>query len=114
MTRITLLAVALPIVVVASGDAQADEKILCEQVSRYNTILVTEDEQGLRTLWFETRRLRQSVAESSRSASPSFSSSDRSPLSRHPIAAPITTSHCNRKTLARIYRYSSIWDDFYS
>ena len=61
MTRTTLLAVALPIVLVASCAARADERILCERASHYNTIVVTENEQGLRTLWFETRRVRQSV-----------------------------------------------------
>jgi spermidine synthase len=61
MTRTTFLALVLPIVLVAFDHAAAGEKVLCEKVSRYNKILVTEDEQGLRTLWFDTRRLQQSV-----------------------------------------------------
>ena len=40
---------------------QADEKVLYEKDSQYNTILVTEDDQGLRTLYFEENGARQSV-----------------------------------------------------
>jgi spermidine synthase len=38
-----------------------DEKILFEKQSPYNLIVVTEDEQGLRTLRFERHGVRQSV-----------------------------------------------------
>lgn len=41
--------------------AAADEKILYERTSRYNTILVTEDGRGLRALRFERGGVRQSV-----------------------------------------------------
>ncbi len=41
--------------------APAQQKVLYEKQSRYNEILVTEDEQGLRTLWFEKGGARQSV-----------------------------------------------------
>jgi len=39
----------------------ADEKVLYEKKSAYNTIIVTEDDHGLRTLWFEPDGARQSV-----------------------------------------------------
>lgn len=42
--------------------AAADQKVLYEKRSPYNTILVTEDDQGLRTLFFEKGGVRQSVA----------------------------------------------------
>ena len=38
-----------------------DRKVLYEKQSPYNTIVVTEDGQGLRTLWFEKYGARQSV-----------------------------------------------------
>jgi len=41
--------------------AAADQKVLYEKRSPYNTILVTEDDQGLRTLFFEKGGVRQSV-----------------------------------------------------
>jgi spermidine synthase len=41
--------------------AQTAEKVLYEQQSAYNTIVVTENEQGLRTLLFEKNGVRQSV-----------------------------------------------------
>jgi len=39
----------------------AEQKVLYETKSDYNTIIVTEDEQGLRTLWFEKDGAKQSV-----------------------------------------------------
>jgi len=39
----------------------AEPKVLYEKKSPYNTIVVTEDDQGLRTLWFEKGGVRQSV-----------------------------------------------------
>lgn len=48
---------------VCYGQAQAQQTVLFKKTSAYNTILVTEDQQGLRTLSFDAgRRLRQSVA----------------------------------------------------
>ena len=41
--------------------APADQKVLYQKASPYNTILVTEDEQGLRTLLFNKGGIRQSV-----------------------------------------------------
>ena len=39
----------------------ADQKVLYEKQSPYNTVVVTEDDRGLRTLWFEKHGARQSV-----------------------------------------------------
>ena len=41
--------------------ARADQKVLYEKQSPFTTILVTEDDRGLRTLWFEKGGARQSV-----------------------------------------------------
>ncbi len=41
--------------------AVADQKILYEKKSPYTTIVVTEDDSGLRTLYFEKNGVRQSV-----------------------------------------------------
>ncbi len=41
--------------------APADQKVLFEKESAYNTIVVTEDDEGLRTLLFEKNGARQSV-----------------------------------------------------
>jgi spermidine synthase len=41
--------------------APADQKVLYQKNSAYNTIVVTEDDRGLRTLWFEEGGARQSV-----------------------------------------------------
>lgn len=40
---------------------RADEKVLYDKESRYNTIVVTEDAAGLRTLWFRRGGARQSA-----------------------------------------------------
>lgn len=45
----------------AIGQDAGGEKVLWETKSPYNDILVTEDSQGLRTLWFERWGARQSV-----------------------------------------------------
>jgi spermidine synthase len=45
----------------AAGQEYPDQKVLWEKKSPYNYILVTEDAQGLRTLWFERWGARQSV-----------------------------------------------------
>ncbi len=39
----------------------AEQKVLYEKQSPYSTIIVTEDEDGLRTLWFEKDGAKQSV-----------------------------------------------------
>jgi spermidine synthase len=39
----------------------ADQEVLYEKDSPYNTLVVTEDDEGLRTLWFEKHGARQSV-----------------------------------------------------
>src|SRR3989304_10594088 len=41
--------------------ASASQRVLYEKQSPYNTIVVTEDDRGLRTLWFEKGGARQSV-----------------------------------------------------
>jgi spermidine synthase len=51
----------LLVALLLSSCSRADEKILFEQDSQYNTVVVTEDDQGLRTLWFERGGARQSV-----------------------------------------------------
>jgi len=50
-------------VLVSCGPAPADEKVLYEKESPYNTIVVTEDDRGLRTLRFEPGGVRQSVVD---------------------------------------------------
>ncbi len=52
-----VLAAALAVALVSP----AAEKTLYKKQSAYSTIVVTEDEQGLRTLWFEENGARQSV-----------------------------------------------------
>lgn len=42
--------------------ARAEEKTLYEKQSPFNSIVVTENDRGLRTLWFEKGGVRQSVA----------------------------------------------------
>jgi spermidine synthase len=53
-----LLAVATAALV---APAATEEKVLYEKKSPYSTIIVTEDEQGLRTLMFDRNGVRQSV-----------------------------------------------------
>lgn len=48
-------------VLALTAAAGADEKVLFEKTSPYNTVIVTENEQGLRTLRFEQGGARQSV-----------------------------------------------------
>jgi spermidine synthase len=57
--RLFLLAQAA--LLVGALTARAQTKVLYEKQSPYNSILVTEDEQGLRTLFFEKGGARQSV-----------------------------------------------------
>ena len=53
MKRRRLLILGLMAVLACGAIAWAQPKTLYEKQSRYNTIVVTEDQQGLRTLWFE-------------------------------------------------------------
>ncbi len=61
MTRRIVLLIGLLAALTPCFSACGDEKILFEKQSPYNTIVVTEDEQGLRTLRFERNGVRQSV-----------------------------------------------------
>ena len=56
-----LLISGLAVVLTLGAIASAPQKVLYEKQSSYNNIVVTEDEQGLRTLWFEKDGARQSV-----------------------------------------------------
>jgi spermidine synthase len=60
ISRRTLLLGLVPLLAIC-GSAQTAEKTLYEKKSSYNTILVTEDDRGLRTLLFERNGVRQSV-----------------------------------------------------
>ncbi len=60
MTRRHLLLTVLA-TLAACLSACADEKVIFEKPSPYNLIVVTEDEQGFRTLRFERHGVRQSV-----------------------------------------------------
>ncbi|NQU19837.1 MAG: fused MFS/spermidine synthase, partial [Candidatus Nealsonbacteria bacterium] len=59
--------ILFPLVVVALAAATLwafvapEQKVLYEKESPYNNIVVTEDDDGLRTLWFELNGVRQSV-----------------------------------------------------
>jgi len=57
--RLAVLGLA-PVLLLAAF-AAAGEKVLFERTSAYNTVVVTEDDSGLRTLWFERGGARQSV-----------------------------------------------------
>ncbi|HIQ22190.1 MAG TPA: hypothetical protein EYH34_13280 [Planctomycetes bacterium] len=59
--RKRLLLVVLLAVAAACFASLGQEKILYERQSAYNTILVTEDGRGMRTLYFERGGVRQSV-----------------------------------------------------
>lgn len=56
-----LLPIGLAAVLAVCVVALAEQKVLYEKDSPYNTIVVTEDDQGLRTLWFDSGGVRQSV-----------------------------------------------------
>lgn len=60
MSRKSLL-LGLGIALAITGLARAQHKVLWEKESPYNSILVTEYERGLRTLFFEKGGARQSV-----------------------------------------------------
>jgi spermidine synthase len=55
------LCLGLLAVLALSTSVAAQPRVLYEKQSPYNTIVVTEDERGLRTLWFERYGVRQSV-----------------------------------------------------
>lgn len=61
MTGRHLVLLALVAGVVLCVSVPADQRTLYEKKSPYNTIVVTEDERGLRTLMFEENGVRQSV-----------------------------------------------------
>jgi spermidine synthase len=56
-----LVPLGLMAVLLVCAIAPAQQKVLYEKKSPYNNITVTEDDQGLRTLWFEEGGARQSV-----------------------------------------------------
>lgn len=60
MKRFVSVAVALAFASLVVSTA-AEKRTLFEHTSPYNTIVVTENESGLRTLWFEKGDARQSV-----------------------------------------------------
>jgi spermidine synthase len=57
------LSLGLIALLASCARAPAETKTLYEKQSRYNDIVVTEDERGLRTLWFERNGVRQSVVD---------------------------------------------------
>jgi len=61
MFRRQLLHLGLVAMLAPKIVAAAEPKVLFEKQSPYNTVVVTEDEQGLRTLMFERGGARQSV-----------------------------------------------------
>src|SRR4030042_944674 len=46
---------------VCCGVAAAQQKVIYQKKSPYNTVVVTEDDQGMRTLLFDSGGVRQSV-----------------------------------------------------
>ena len=61
MNRKLLLVIGLAAVLACGMAVLADQKVLYEKESPYSLIVVTEDDDGLRTLWFEKHGARQSV-----------------------------------------------------
>ncbi len=61
MIRRTWFAPALLTILALGCDAQAEDRILYEKPSAYSNIIVTENDEGLRTLLFERNGARQSV-----------------------------------------------------
>jgi len=61
MTRRRYLALGAIAILAFCVITPAEQKVLHEEKSPYSTIIVTEDEQGLRTLWFEKDGAKQSV-----------------------------------------------------
>ena len=56
-----LLLLGLLVILALCTIAPAQQKVLYEKQSPYNAIVVTEDGEGMRTLWFEKDGVRQSV-----------------------------------------------------
>jgi len=56
-----LFPLGLLVMLASCADAPAQQKVLYEKDSPYNSVRVTEDDGGLRTLWFEKGGVRQSV-----------------------------------------------------
>jgi len=56
-----LLPLGLGVILILCAIAPAQQKVLYEKQSPYNAIVVTEDDRGLRTLWFDKGGVRQSV-----------------------------------------------------
>jgi len=61
MARWRLLVWTLLVLFSACSRAKAEPKVLFEKSSPYTTVVVTEDDDGLRTLYFERNGVRQSV-----------------------------------------------------
>jgi spermidine synthase len=61
MTPRKLLPLAVAAALALCLFARAEQRVLYEKASPFNTIVVTEDSRGLRTLWFERNGVRQSV-----------------------------------------------------
>ena len=61
MLSCKLFSLGLLVVLAPRVAASAEPRTLYEKQSPYNTILVTEDDRGLRTLLFEKGGVRQSV-----------------------------------------------------
>ncbi len=59
--RKLVVAAVLLVLGVGCRRTAAEDRVLFEKESAYNTVVVTEDGQGLRTLWFDKSRTRQSV-----------------------------------------------------
>ncbi len=56
-----LILIAVWAVLVCCAVAEAQQKVLYQKQSPYNTVVVTEDDQGMRTLQFGSEAVRQSV-----------------------------------------------------
>jgi spermidine synthase len=61
MVRRRLFSVAVLAVLACCAVAAAQQKVIYQKQSPYNTVVVTEDDQGMRTLLFGSGGLRQSV-----------------------------------------------------
>jgi len=61
MTGRRYLALGAVLILALCVITSAEQKVLYEKESPYSTIIVTEDDEGLRTLWFEKDGAKQSV-----------------------------------------------------
>ncbi len=57
----TASALTISALVAITGSAVAEDRVIFQTVSKFNPVIVTEDEHGIRTLWFEKDSARQSV-----------------------------------------------------